>query len=57
MNHSEQPGKVLAIFLFSPLILCKGIKYDDKFLILFAIILFFWELLWITKYKPKEIEF
>ena len=57
MNLSEQPGRGLAIFLFSPLILCKGIKYDDKFLILFAIILFFWELLWITKYKPKEIEF
>ena len=33
MNLSEQPGRVLAIFLFSPLILCKGIKYDDKFLI------------------------
>jgi len=55
MNITDQPGRVLAIFIFSPLILCKGINYEDKFLILFSLLLFFWELLWLTKYGPKKI--
>lgn len=55
MNITDQPGRVLAIFIFSPLILCKGINYEDKFLILFALLLFFWELLWLTKYESKKI--
>ena len=57
MNITEQPGRYMALILFSPMILCKGIKYNDNFLIIFSVVLFFWELLWITKYEPKYITF
>ena len=55
MNITDQPGRVLALFIFCPIILCKGIKYKDNFLVFFSLFLFFWELLWITKYEPKKI--
>lgn len=56
MNISEQPGRLLALIFFAPILYYKGYKYNDRFIILFSIILFFWELLWIVNYKPKVIE-
>ena len=48
---SEQPGRLLAVFVFAPLILYKGIMYSDWFLIAFAILLFAWDMYWLA-FKP-----
>ena len=61
-NLTDQPGRVLAIFVFAPLILFKGLKYQDAFLIVFAILLFIWDLYWLlfkapNKQVKKENEF
>jgi len=48
---SDQPGRVLAVFVFAPLIFYKGYIYSDWFLILFALTLFVWDLYWLA-YKP-----
>lgn len=48
---SDQPWRVLAVFVFAPLIFYKGYIYSDWFLILFALTLFVWDLYWLA-YKP-----
>lgn len=50
---TDQPGRVLAVFVLAPIILYKGIHYDDPFLVLFAIMLFFWDLYWLL-IKPAK---
>tara|TARA_B100000214_G_scaffold312954_1_gene245387 strand:- start:7618 stop:7791 length:174 start_codon:yes stop_codon:yes gene_type:complete len=55
MILSEQPGRILAIFVFAPLILCKGIKYKDYFLVIFSIVLFVWEVIWVMYYPAKRV--
>lgn len=49
---SDQPGRVLAVTLFSPIIAYKGFSYEDPFLLTFASILFTWDLYWIMN-KPS----
>ena len=53
---TDQPGRVLAVFVFGPIILWKGMhtyKYD-WFLIIFAILLILWDLWWLCQKPPKE---
>ena len=52
---TDQPGRVLAVFVFAPLIMYKGKKYNDKFLLMFGIILFSWDLFWLCGKKPREL--
>lgn len=52
---SDQPGRVLAVLVFAPLILYKGYKYHDRFLIIFAILLFIWDLYWLTSKPPRTM--
>jgi len=47
MNISDQPGRFLAVFVFAPFIIYKGNIYKDNYLIMFGILLFFWDLYWI----------
>ena len=49
---NDQPGRFLACFLFAPIIGLKGIKYQDYFLITFAILLYGWDLYWIMFKSP-----
>lgn len=59
MRINNQPGSVLAIFVFGPILLYKGLvtyKYD-VFLIVFAILLILWDLWWFCYAKPKGMEF
>ncbi len=54
---SDQPGRILAVFVLGPIILYKGlITYKDWFLICFAIILILWDLWWIICKPPRVIE-
>lgn len=49
---SDQPGRILAVTFFSPMIAYKGYSYQDPFLLTFASILFTWDLYWIMS-KPS----
>lgn len=54
MDFTDQPGRILAVTVVSPLLLYKGIQYNDNFIKLFAIVLFLWDLYWILCFPPKE---
>lgn len=51
---NDQPGRFVAIFIISPMLLYKGYNYNDIYLILLAIILFFWDTYWIVTSKPNK---
>ncbi len=55
MIITEQPGRILAIFIFAPYLIYSGYIYNDKIILLFGIIFFIYELFWIIFYKPKSI--
>jgi len=56
MIITEQPGRILAIFVFAPYLIYCGYIYNNIFLLLFGIIFLIYELLWIIFYKPKTID-
>lgn len=49
---SDQPGRVLAVFVFAPILMIKGVHYKDWFLIAFALLLFVWDLYWLVFKAP-----
>ena len=67
MIITDQPGRFIAIFILSPLLLTSGIlllKTDNVkikstiawILIIISIIFFFYELFWILNYPAKKIK-
>ena len=54
MNISDQPGRIVAIFVISPILAIKAVKYEDWFIFIFALILFGWDLYWILTCPPKN---
>lgn len=54
--RTDQPGRVLAVFVFAPLLLWKGIRYRDLFLMCFAITLFCWDAYWLVYAEPRRAE-
>lgn len=52
---NDQPGRFIAVLLFSPLLLYKGYVYNDNFLIFFSLLLFIWDLYNIIYTKPNII--
>ena len=54
LRLTDQPGRFLAVFVIAPILLYKGIRYADWFIILFALILFVWDLYWIITQPPKS---
>ena len=58
MNNSfefcnDQPGRFLAVFIIVPILIIKGLHYNDYFIIYFAVILFIWDLYHIIYSKPN----
>jgi hypothetical protein len=53
MNITDQPGRILAVFIISPILAYKGIIYDDWFIFIFAVILYAWDLYWLLACPPK----
>lgn len=51
--NSDQPGRILAVFIISPILAYKGLIYDDWFLYIFGVILCAWDFYWILAYPPK----
>ena len=56
MQISEQPGRILAIFIFAPYLIYKGYKFDDKLLEFFGILFIIYEIFWLINYDAKIIE-
>ena len=52
---TDQPGRVIAVCVVSPLLAYKGIMYDDTFIKGFSILLFSWDLWWIVAKHPRQI--
>jgi len=51
---TDQPGRVIAVFVISPVLFYKGYIYNDYFILLFSIILFCWDLYWLVCKSPME---
>ena len=53
-KFTDQPGRILAVFVFGPLLVYKGaVEYKyDNFLILFGLLLIAWDFYWIVKKTP-----
>lgn len=51
---SDQPGRVLAVFVFAPILLYKAVIYKDVFIAVFAALLFVWDLFWLLFRDPKR---
>jgi hypothetical protein len=59
MNNSfefcnDQPGRLLAVFIIAPILMIKGLHYNDYFIISFSLILFIWDLYHIIYSKPNK---
>lgn len=52
---SDQPGRVLAVLVFAPIIFWKGLVYKDIFLVAFSVLLFAWDLFWILFKAPATL--
>ncbi len=50
---SDQPGRVFAVLVAAPVLMRKGLEYDDAFLKGFAAALFAWDLYWLLCRPPR----
>lgn len=48
---TDQPGRLLAVFVIAPVLMYKGYKYGDVFIMLFALLLFLWDAHWLFSGK------
>lgn len=55
MRFTEQPGRLIAIFIIGPYLLYKGSIFNDKLLLILGIIFIIYELFWVIMYDPKMI--
>ena len=51
---NDQPGRLVAVFIIAPILLLKGLHYDDYFIICFSILLFIWDLYHMIFSKPNQ---
>jgi hypothetical protein len=52
--RSDQPGRIVAVFVVSPILLFKGTVYGDPFIQCFSVLLFVWDLYWILHHPPVK---
>lgn len=45
--RTDQPGRILAVFVFAPILFIKSTQYQDNFIHIFSTILFTWDLYWL----------
>ena len=55
MLISEQPGRLMAIFILGPFLVYSGRNYEDKLLILLGSLFILYEIFWVINYEPKTI--
>lgn len=54
MIVTDQPGRWLAVTVFSPILAYKSWIYKDKFIAAFSAALFAWDLYWLLYHEPKQ---
>ena len=55
-RFSDQPGRVIAVFVVSPVLAHKGfVVYQDVFLQTFSVVLFVWDLWWLLRKPPRRL--
>lgn len=50
---TDQPGRLIAVFIIAPILAYKALKYHDTFIGVFSIVLFIWDLYWLLYAEPK----
>lgn len=55
MRVTDQPGRVLAVTFFSPLLAYKSWLYQDKSIGAFSVALFLWDMYWLIYHEPKQL--
>jgi hypothetical protein len=50
---SDQIGRYFAVIIFSPVLVSKGMNYEDLPLIFLGLGLFLWDLYWLLFTEPK----
>ena len=55
MFFTDQPGRVLAVFVVGPVLFYKGTVYRDWFICTFAVALILWDLWWLCCKKPLSV--
>jgi hypothetical protein len=53
---TDQPGRLLAVFLFAPMLVYKAHVYKDTFLWAFAWALFLWDMWWLLFAAPRVLQ-
>ena len=52
---TDQPLRIVAVFIFAPILITKGKKYHDNFLIILGILFIIIELFCIFFMEPKKL--
>ena len=53
MKITDQPGRIFAVFVFGPLLILRGKKYNDNLLIFLGLLLIFYDFFWLVN-KPSN---
>ena len=56
-NHiltTDQPGRILAVFVLAPILFFKSVEHNDAFIHSFAVLLFTWDLYWLIRLPPRS---
>ena len=54
MKITDQPGRIFAVFIFGPILIIKGKKYNDNLLIFLGLLIIFYDLYWLIN-KPSNV--
>lgn len=53
--RTDQPGRVVAVFVVSPILAKKGLDYGDNFIQAFSVLLFTWDFYWLLMHPAKKL--
>lgn len=53
--QTDQPGRIVAVFIVSPILASKAVAYGDAFIGSFSLALFAWDLYWLVRAAPRSI--
>merc|ERR1711900_19685 len=53
---NDQPGRFLALCVFGPLLLWRGMIHEDLFVIGFGALLIIWDAFWILTAAPRQAQ-
>lgn len=51
---TDQPGRWFAVVIFAPILIIKGVVYNDTILMVLGFLLLIWDLYWLIFKEPKS---